>query len=217
LAYATQVAPLQQPPVHELALQTHAPFVHAEPMPHATHALPPVPQVFGPEVWQCPIVSQQPFGHVLALHGAAPELLVVVVVVLLLLEVVVVVVLELLALVVVLLLDAVTVAIPPFPTLAPPLPVVVDSPPAPPAAPLVVVAGPCVLLVLCAPEPLAPPVPLPGLPHAVTSTIVEQSTHTQRIDSAMDSALESHDSVSTADSMWKFECNRRSSERVNLS
>jgi hypothetical protein len=201
LAYATQVAPLQQPPVHEVALQTHAPFVHAEPMPHATHALPPVPQVVGPEVWHFPIVSQQPFAHVLALHGVAPELLAVVVVLLLEAVVVVVVVLELLALVVVLLLDAVTVAIPPFPTLVPPLPVVVNSPPAPPAAPLVEVAGPCALLVLCAPEPLAPPVPLPGLPHAATRTIEEPSTHTHRVDSRMDSDLESDHSVSSADSM----------------
>jgi hypothetical protein len=143
LAYATQVAPLQQPPVHEVALQTHAPFVHAEPVPQSTHALPPVPQVVGPEVWHFPFMSQHPFGHVLALHGGAPELLAVVVVLLeavvLLLEVVVVVVvLELLALVVGLpLLEAVTVAIPPFPTVAPPLLVVLPSPPAP-----LVVAGP---------------------------------------------------------------------------
>jgi hypothetical protein len=95
-----------------------------------------------------------------------------------------------------LLLDAATVAIPPFPTLAPPLPEELASPPAPPLPVLLVVAGPCEL-VLCAPLPFAPPAP-PGLPpHAATTTTGEQSNHTRSVDSAMDSDLESDDSEPT--------------------
>jgi hypothetical protein len=37
--------PLQQPPEHEVALQTHWPVLvlHACPVPHAAHAAPPTP------------------------------------------------------------------------------------------------------------------------------------------------------------------------------
>jgi hypothetical protein len=38
------VFPLQQPPGHELASQTHAPLpLHAWPVPQEPHAAPPVP------------------------------------------------------------------------------------------------------------------------------------------------------------------------------
>jgi hypothetical protein len=47
----TQVVPLQQPPLQELALQTQDPVAaHARPVAQATQAAPPVPQVAVPDV-----------------------------------------------------------------------------------------------------------------------------------------------------------------------
>jgi hypothetical protein len=46
----TQVLPLQQPPLHELALQTQAPLLQVVPVAQVTQAAPLVPQVFIPDV-----------------------------------------------------------------------------------------------------------------------------------------------------------------------
>jgi hypothetical protein len=50
----TQVFPLQQPPLQELALQTQAPLLQVVPVAQVTHAAPFVPQVLIPEVWHWP-------------------------------------------------------------------------------------------------------------------------------------------------------------------
>jgi hypothetical protein len=66
---ASHVLPLQQPFGQEVASHVHAPATHSWPGDaHAAHATPPVPQVWFPDVWQTPLLSQQPFGHVVALH-----------------------------------------------------------------------------------------------------------------------------------------------------
>jgi hypothetical protein len=87
-----QIAPLQQPFAHEVALHTHAPPTHcwplaqAAPVPHlhappeqrfarlgsqATHAPPPVPQALAwPMLQTLPL--QQPLAHEVGLHTHAP-------------------------------------------------------------------------------------------------------------------------------------------------
>lgn len=69
----TQVAPLQQPPLQELALQTQDPVVaQAWPVAQATQVAPPTPQVVVPEVWHWPFLSQQPLGHEAASQTHCP-------------------------------------------------------------------------------------------------------------------------------------------------
>jgi hypothetical protein len=52
----------------------HTPLTHASPATHAAHAVPPVPQSFSVSpVWQFPDASQQPVGHVVALHAEASQ------------------------------------------------------------------------------------------------------------------------------------------------
>jgi hypothetical protein len=58
------VLPLQQPPVHEPAVQTHCPpALHVWPNPHAPHTAPPAPQEVGPSLVRpshAPASSQHP-------------------------------------------------------------------------------------------------------------------------------------------------------------
>jgi hypothetical protein len=75
LPSATQVVPLQQPFGHEVAVQTQlVPSVEqAVPVPHAVHALPPLPQVaLAAAVTHLPFESQHPFGHEAASHWHRP-------------------------------------------------------------------------------------------------------------------------------------------------
>jgi len=62
----------QQPPAHDDALQTQAPFEQVWPVAHAVQATPPVPQVPVLEVRHWPLESQQPLGHDDALQAQAP-------------------------------------------------------------------------------------------------------------------------------------------------
>jgi hypothetical protein len=90
LATATQVLPLQQPPEHEAAVQTHTPPLHAVPLPQifATGAGQPEAGTHAPTVWhvsgavqataepppQTPAEQVSPVLHILpVLHD--PELL----------------------------------------------------------------------------------------------------------------------------------------------
>jgi hypothetical protein len=58
---------------HELASQTHAPSaLHSLPLAHGVQAAPPTPQVALVDVWHCPLVSQHPLGHEVALHEHFP-------------------------------------------------------------------------------------------------------------------------------------------------
>ena len=69
----TQVVPLQQPPLQELAVQAQAPVApQAWPVAQATQAAPPVPQVVVPEVWHWPFLSQQPLGQEAASQTHCP-------------------------------------------------------------------------------------------------------------------------------------------------
>jgi hypothetical protein len=68
----THALPLQQPLEHDCAVQTHCPPLHARPAAHATHAPPPVPHALFPDVWQTPLMSQHPVGHVVGLHTHLP-------------------------------------------------------------------------------------------------------------------------------------------------
>jgi hypothetical protein len=71
---------LQQPPGHELALQTHWPFaLHACPAAHPPHFAPDSPQEIAdsdPYASHVPVAPplQQPFGHVVASQAHAPLL-----------------------------------------------------------------------------------------------------------------------------------------------
>jgi hypothetical protein len=62
----------QQPLGHvskEHVAPWHCPPTHASPDGHDAHAFPPEPQSFNViPVWQAPVASQQPVGHVVALH-----------------------------------------------------------------------------------------------------------------------------------------------------
>jgi hypothetical protein len=73
------VLPLQQPWGHEVASQTHVPFVvsHSLPAPHAAHAAPPAPQeaVDSEAKGSQTLPLQQPFGHDVASHTHPPVLL----------------------------------------------------------------------------------------------------------------------------------------------
>jgi hypothetical protein len=53
-------------------LQTQALFRHSCSEPHVMQATPPVPHVALPLVWQTPLLSQQPFGQLIASHWHAP-------------------------------------------------------------------------------------------------------------------------------------------------
>jgi hypothetical protein len=69
----TQVVPLQQPPLQEVALHTQDPVdAQACPAAQATQAAPPVPQVVVPDVWHWPFLSQQPLGHEAASQTHCP-------------------------------------------------------------------------------------------------------------------------------------------------
>lgn len=66
----TQLVPWQQPPAHDAALHAHTPATHACPAEHVPHARPPPPHA-APDVpvWQVPVASQHPVGHVVELHA----------------------------------------------------------------------------------------------------------------------------------------------------
>jgi hypothetical protein len=76
-AGGTHELPLQQPPEHEVALQTHWPvdMLHASPEAQAPQVAPAAPhedvdsEVYGSHV---PPAVQQPFGQVAALHAHVP-------------------------------------------------------------------------------------------------------------------------------------------------
>jgi hypothetical protein len=70
-----QAADAQCSPEAQLAVapQVHAPPEHVRPLcVQSEHAVPPVPHVLSPGVWQSPVDVQHPLGHDVTLHTQTP-------------------------------------------------------------------------------------------------------------------------------------------------
>jgi hypothetical protein len=64
------VVPAQQPFLHDVASQAHAPAVQCWPVVHAAHAAPPAPHVASDSGWHV-VPEQHPLGHMHPLHTPA--------------------------------------------------------------------------------------------------------------------------------------------------